>query len=104
MQSPLVSIVTPCFNAARFIEETIESVLAQDYPLIDYVVIDGGSTDGTIEILRRYEDRLHWHSARDNGQADAVNRGFAQARGDIFAFLNADDTYLPGAIARAVEG
>lgn len=104
MQRPLVSIVTPCFNAARFLEETIVSVLSQDYPHIEYAVMDGGSTDGTVEILRRYEGRIRWCSAPDNGQADAVNRGFAQTQGEIFAFLNADDTYLPGAIARAVAG
>lgn len=101
---PLVSIVTPCFNAAKFLEETIESVLSQDYPAIEYLVMDGGSDDGTIEILKRYEGRLHWRSGRDNGQADAVNRGFALTRGELFAFLNADDTYLPGAVTKAVGG
>jgi glycosyltransferase involved in cell wall biosynthesis len=101
---PLVSIVTPCFNAARFLEETIESVLGQEYPALEYVVMDGGSTDGTLEILKRYEGRLEWRSEPDNGQADAVNRGFELTHGEIFAFLNADDTYVPGAVARAVEG
>ena len=104
MTLPLVSIVTPCLNSARFLEETIESVLDQKYPAIEYVVMDGGSTDGTEEILKRYDGRLRWRSERDNGQADAVNRGFALTRGEIFAFLNADDTYLPGAVERAVEG
>jgi len=104
MAQPLVSIVTPCCNAARFIEETIESVLRQDYPAIEYIVMDGGSSDGTLDIVKRYEGRLRWHSAKDDGQADAVNRGFGLTTGDIFAFLNADDTYLPGAVARAVEG
>jgi glycosyltransferase involved in cell wall biosynthesis len=103
MPQPLVSIVTPCFNAARFIEETIESVLAQDYPALEYIVMDGGSTDGTLDILKRYEGRLRWHSKNDSGQADAVNRGFELSHGEIFAFLNADDTYLPGAVAHAVE-
>jgi glycosyltransferase involved in cell wall biosynthesis len=101
---PLVSIVTPCFNGARFIEQTIESVLAQNYPAIEYIVMDGGSTDRTLEILRRYEGRLEWRSENDRGQADAVNRGFALTQGEIFTFLNADDTYLPGAVSRAVEG
>jgi len=104
MQQPLVSIVTPCLNAARFIEETIQSVLAQDYPAIEYIVMDGGSNDGTLDILKRYQGRLRWLAAKDDGQADAVNRGFALTQGEIFAFLNADDTYLPGAVARAVEG
>lgn len=102
--SPTVSIVTPCFNAARFIAETIESVLAQDYPAIEYLIMDGGSTDGTLEILRRYEGRLAWRSEPDRGQADAINRGFALTHSEIFAFLNADDMFLPGAVARAVEG
>jgi glycosyltransferase involved in cell wall biosynthesis len=100
---PLVSIVTPSFNMARFLRETIESVLWQDYPNIDYIVMDGGSTDGTLDLLRRYEGRLRWVSEKDDGQADAVNKGFQRARGEIFAFLNADDTYLPGAVSCAVR-
>ncbi|HUK18880.1 MAG TPA: glycosyltransferase family 2 protein [Bryobacteraceae bacterium] len=104
MPQPLVSIVTPCFNAARFLEETIESVLGQDYPALEYVVMDGGSEDGTRKILERYEGRLRWRSEQDRGQADAVNRGFGLTGGEIFAFLNADDTYQPGAVTRAVEG
>jgi glycosyltransferase involved in cell wall biosynthesis len=103
MSQPLVSIVTPCLNAARFIEETIASVLGQDYPKVEYIVMDGGSTDGTLDILARYEGRLRTYSQKDKGQADAVNRGFELTRGEIFAFLNADDTYLPGAVARTVE-
>jgi glycosyltransferase involved in cell wall biosynthesis len=102
--SPLVSIVTPCFNAARFIAETIESVLAQDYPAIEYVIMDGGSDDGTLGILQRYEGRITWRSESDRGQADAVNQGFALTHGEIFAFLNADDIYLPSAVTRAVHG
>ena len=99
----LVSIVTPCLNSARFIEETVESVLAQDYPRIEYIVMDGGSTDGTIDILRRYQQRIKWTSETDSGAADAINRGIAQSRGEIFAYLNADDAYLPGAITAAVR-
>jgi len=99
----LVSIVTPSFNSAQFIERTIQSVLAQDYLRIEYIVMDGGSTDGTVEILERYRARLSFVSARDNGAADAINRGFARASGSIFAWLNADDTYLPGAVAAAVS-
>ncbi|MBM3810161.1 MAG: glycosyltransferase [Acidimicrobiia bacterium] len=100
---PLVTIVTPSFNMARFLEETIESVLSQDYPHIDYIVVDGGSTDGTQDLLRRHEHRLRWISEKDDGQADAINKGFRMARGEIFAYLNADDTYLPGAISSAVS-
>ena len=100
---PLVTVVTPSFNMARFIGETIESVLSQDYPHIDYLVMDGGSSDDTVEILRRYEGRLRYVSQPDGGQGDAVNKGFLRSRGRIFTFLNADDTYLPGAVGRAVE-
>ena len=100
---PLVSIVTPCLNGARFLEETIASVLAQDYPHIEYIVMDGGSTDGSLEILKRHEGRLRWISGRDRGTADAINRGFSLSRGQIFSYLNADDVYLPGAISAAVR-
>jgi glycosyltransferase involved in cell wall biosynthesis len=103
MGEPLVSIVTPCLNAARFIEQTIESVLAQDYPLVEYIVRDGGSTDGTVEILKKYDNRLSWSSGKDGGAADAIHRGFEGSRGTILAFLNADDVYLPGAIRAAVD-
>ena len=99
---PLVSIVTPSFNAAEFIEETIRSVLAQDYPRIEYLVMDGGSTDGTVEILERYRGRLQFVSSPDGGTADAVNRGFRKARGEILAWIGADDLYLPGAVSAAV--
>jgi glycosyltransferase involved in cell wall biosynthesis len=101
--APLVSIVTPCRNAAQFIEETIESVLAQDYPRIEYIVMDGGSTDGTLDILSRYEDRLRWVTGRDRGAADAINRGFGVSHGEIFGYLNADDLYVPGAVSTAVR-
>jgi len=87
----------------RFLEETIESVLSQDYPRIDYIVVDGGSTDGTVEILRRYEGRLRYISEPDRGQTDAINKGFHLSRGSVFAFLCADDTYLPGAVSTAVR-
>jgi len=88
---------------AHFLQATIESVLTQDYPHIEYIVMDGGSNDGTVELLQSYGDRLHWVSEKDGGQADAVNRGFPKARGQIFTFLNADDTYLPGAVSAAVN-
>lgn len=88
---------------ADYIEQTINSVLAQDYPSIEYLVVDGGSTDGTLEILRRYRGRLRYLSQHDNGPADAVNRGFQMGHGSVFAWLNADDTYRPGAISVVVE-
>jgi hypothetical protein len=97
---PLVSIVTPSFNQGRFIRETIESVLNQDYPSIEYWVIDGGSNDGTVEILKDYEHdlRFHWISEKDNGQSDAINKGLSRCRGEIFNWLASDDLLLPGAL------
>jgi len=101
---PLVSIVTPSFNSAPFLRECIESVLAQDYPNIEYIVMDGGSTDGTPAILERFRDRVaRIHSAPDFGQGQAINRGLSGSGGDIVAFLNADDAYLPHAVAQAVR-
>jgi glycosyltransferase involved in cell wall biosynthesis len=99
--NPLVSIITPSFNQGHFIEETIQSVLSQDYPNIEYLVIDGGSTDNTVEILGKYEGRLKWISEPDGGQSHAINKGFRMARGEIVAWLNSDDTLLPGAITKA---
>lgn len=99
---PLVSVVTPSFNQGAFIEETIRSVQEQDYPRIEHIVVDGGSTDGTIDILRRHA-HVCWISEPDRGQADAVNKGFAMAGGEIFGWLNSDDLYLSGAINAGVE-
>lgn len=100
---PVVSIVTPSFNQGDFIRATIDSVLEQDYPHIDYRVIDGGSTDDTIEILKSYGDRLQWVSEKDRGQAHAINKGMSLARGEIRAYLNSDDLLRRGAIERVVE-
>ena len=93
---PLVSIVTPSYNQGRFIEDTILSVKNQDYPDIEHIVVDGGSTDNTLEILRKYENEysLKWISEPDEGQSDAVNKGFKMAKGEIIGWLNSDDTYL----------
>jgi glycosyltransferase involved in cell wall biosynthesis len=100
---PLVSIVTPSYNQARFLRRTIDTVLAQDYPRIEYVVIDGGSTDGSVELLRSYDDRVRWLCEPDRGQSDAINKGFALTGGAIRAYLNSDDVLWPGAVRSVVE-
>ncbi len=98
-----VSIVTISFNPAEFVERTILSVLAQDYPDIEYIVVDPGSTDGSREIIERYRPRISKIILRpDHGAADGLNGGFAEATGEIFGFLNSDDMLLPGAVSSAV--
>jgi glycosyltransferase involved in cell wall biosynthesis len=101
---PLITIVTPSFNQGHYLEETIRSVLLQGYPRIEYIVMDGGSTDKSIEILRNYSDFItHWQSERDNGQADAIKRGFKMAKGEILGWLNSDDYLMPGALHAVAE-
>ncbi len=96
---PKISIVTPSFNQGQFLERTIVSVLNQEYPNLEYFVIDGGSTDGSVEIIKKYEKYLtHWVSEPDDGQSDAICKGFSKSTGEILAWLNSDDMYLPGAL------
>jgi glycosyltransferase involved in cell wall biosynthesis len=96
---PRISIITPSFNQVRFIEKTLVSVISQGYPNLEYIVMDGGSTDGTVEIIKRYSRQLtHWVSAPDDGQADAIRRGFELSTGEIMGYVNSDDLLLPGSL------
>jgi glycosyltransferase involved in cell wall biosynthesis len=100
---PRVTLITPSYNTAAYLGAAIESVLGQDYPEIEYLVMDGGSTDRTVELLHGYGDRVRWFSGRDAGQTDAIARGFAQTTGSIIGWLNADDVLKPGAVRALVE-
>jgi len=101
---PRITVVTPSFNQGQFLEETIRSVVEQDYPNLEYMVVDGGSTDNSLEIIRKYEKRLaYWTSGPDRGQADAINKGWKRATGEILAYINSDDTFAPGALRLVAE-
>ncbi len=101
--SPIVTVVTPSYNHGGFIRATIESVLSQDYPNLEYIVMDGGSSDNTASVVKDYASRLCFVSERDRGQSHAINKGFRQGHGSILAWLNSDDIYLPNAISTAVQ-
>jgi glycosyltransferase involved in cell wall biosynthesis len=104
MELPLISVVTPSYNQAQFLDDTLRSVASQDYPRTEHIVIDGGSTDGSVEIIRRHAPQLrHWVSEPDRGQSHAINKGLAMATGDVLGWLNSDDTYLPGALKEVGE-
>ncbi len=104
MNWPRISIIVPSFNQGGYIEETLRSVLDQNYPAVELIVIDAGSTDGTLDILRRYQDRIaYWESTPDRGQSHAINKGLAKSTGNVWLYLNSDDLLCPGSLARIGE-
>lgn len=102
-KNPLVSIITPSYNQGKFIRETIDSVLGQKYSNIEYIVIDGKSTDETVDVLKSYGERIKWVSEKDSGQMDALNKGLKMVKGDIIAFINSDDYYFLDTIEKVVK-
>jgi glycosyltransferase involved in cell wall biosynthesis len=104
MSAEKITIVTPSFNQGSFLEQTILSVIGQHYPNLEYIIMDGGSTDNSVEVIKKYESHLtHWESEKDRGQAHAINKGFAMATGSIFGWINSDDFYLPGTLSFIAE-
>ncbi len=104
MNSPKISIITPSYNQGQFIEDTILSVINQNYPNLEYIIIDGGSTDNTVNIIKKYEHYLaYWTSEKDNGQSEAINKGFKKATGEIVGWINSDDFFMPGAFSKVAN-
>lgn len=104
MPYPKISIVTPSYNQGQYLEETIQSILSQNYPNVEHLIMDGGSTDNSVEVIKKYEDKItFWRSHKDRGQSDAIIEGFGRATGEIIAWLNSDDQYEPGALHKVAE-